>query len=853
MRFSLSWLRDFVEVDLPPDALAAHLTTGGFEVGSWETLAGARGETQDVVFEIDITANRPDVMNHLGLAREIAALLGVPLKSPSFSLEESAPPASDRARVTIEAPDLCPSYIGRVVVDLRIGDSPAWLKTRLAAIGLAPKNNIVDASNYVLFDLGQPLHAFDLDRVSGQGVVVRRSRAGETIVTVADRQERILPEGLLVIAEAGEGRGGPPAAIAGVMGGFDTAISESTRSVLIESAWFDPRSVRRAARTLSLHSDASHRFERGADPGMTRFAADRLASMIAELAGGRVLQGALCAGPGRAAGTAPKDARGSGPAAGPDAAANSSSGVGSSPDGVAPAVAKRRSGAPESGATIRRLNPLHRDEPIHLRPSRLSALLGIEADAATVGTTLSRLGIVLTQVAQPDRAPREPGERGRPGSKPRMASGGGTTLSCRIPTWRGDLTREEDLIEEYARLTGYDAIPETLPRIDAPPPSTRRTPLEDRARERLASFAYREAINYAMISKGDDALFGALPTGDDAPPSVQGSATAGTEGGRAAKRPPAAQAPSEGSSPLTIANPLSDRWELMRRSLLPGLARALVYNMARGRMDLRLFEIGSVHRLDASGAPRETLAAAIGACGLGEESAWPSSPRPYDVLDLKGALESLIADLLGGRLDERLVFAPPLASSIGREVFHARQSFVVLLDGRLIGRGGRLHPEIERAVESDRPLHAAEITLEPFQRERPPVPFEPLPRLNPVERDLSFLVMRDLPFARVENEVRTAVRSLRVEGTGFAGGRSEEATASQPDDSRDITSTPAPPRFVLIDRFEGGSLPGGKVSYAFRFRFTPRERALTAEELNAAVETIASHLTSALGAEVRSR
>jgi phenylalanyl-tRNA synthetase beta chain len=789
MRFSVDWLHDYFEAPLPaPAELARRLTASGFETGTWEAvpvgsapdLPAAETERRkrlgiplpgdahsalapagiapgsDAAIEVDITANRPDAMNHFGLAREIAAALMRPLRSPSFDLAEDAAPATSRARVAIEAPDLCPRYVGRVVTGLRVAPSPAWLRRRLEAIGLTTKNNLVDASNYVLFELGQPLHAFDLKRLAGGGVIVRRARAGEAIVTVVDRVEKKLSEGMLVIAEAGDGaRPGRPAAIAGVMGGFETAISDATTDVLVESAWFEPRSVARTSRALGLRSDASQRFERGADPGMTLFAADRLAALLAELGGGRILAGAI-------------DARASGTGTLPEPAGSASSGSG------------RRAFA-----------AVHRADPIVLRTDRASALLGLRSSEDEAASRLGRLSIAAT-------------------------SAGDGRVSCAVPTWRGDLALEVDLIEEYARLGGYDAVPSTLPRLAPPIPHEGAGEAEDRARRALAAFGYREAITYSMLSRADDDRFGALaaPLSKDA-----------------------------AGPPLVIQNPISERWEVMRRSLLPGLAGTLAFNLARGREDLRLFEVATVH--GGGEPPFEAPAAAIGAVGLAHDPGWPRPLRPYDLLDLTGAIEALVLAMTG----ERAALAgsgghagAPTGSSARAEgsagssrltsfapangPFHPRQSFTLFWDGRPVGRGGRLSAEAEKAIESDRPLFVAEMLLTPFLEAPAPPRFRPLSRLNPVVRDLSFFVARETPFARIEEAVASAARAVAILPAGA-------------------------PSYVLVDRFEGKSVPEGRVSYMFRFRFAPRERALTAEEINGAIEAIAAGLRGAIDAEIR--
>ena len=807
MRFSLDWLRDFVEIDLPAETLAARLTTAGLAVDAvmpFEPPCDPGGEP-DAVLEIDITGNRVDAMNHYGLAREIAAILERPLRPPDVVLKEDPSPASGAARVAIEAADLCPRYVGRVVRGLTIMASPLRMRRRLEAAGLVPRNNVVDASNYVLFELGQPLHTFDLARLEGNGVVVRRARAGEKIVTVADRLEKVMADGMLLIAEAGGSR--RPCAIAGVMGGFDSAISDATRDVLIESAWFDPLSVRRTARALDLRTDASHRFERGADPGMTRFAADRLAALLASIAGGGVLAGAIDVRAERRG----KSARPGGTAAD------------ESTPWARPLFEPPWGDADPGGRVTMPL--IHREEPIVLRLPRLTALLGSEAGAADVPQKLERIGVVVQDIARVAAA----------GARETV---GGRAWMCRAPSWRWDLGREVDLVEEYARLAGYDAIPETLPAAPPPPPRPDASTAEDSARDLLASFGCCETINYSMIPAADDELFGSWrPPGD----------------------------PWRGG-PFTIVNPLSDRWVVMRRSMLPGLARALAFNVARGRFDLRLFEVGTTHAKRGSGEPIEERVAAIGAAGLAAEPAWPTPPRPFDVLDLKGAVEDLARRLTGGRacvtcrpvdlgspdaspadgsrresrkagdrsseiqlLDENGVEIRPVDGAWpGTWPFHAGQSFVVALEGAAIGRGGRLHHEVERALECDRPLFAAEIHLDPLIALVGRPRFRSLARLNPVERDLSFFVDRATPYALVATEVLEAARE--------AGS----------DDSLRLS-------FFLLDRFEGGSVPEGSVSYAFRFRFEQDQRVLTAEEMNGAIERIASRLTARLSARIRNR
>lgn len=286
MLFSTDWLSDFVDLPQSPEALSELLTAAGFAVEGIESTPSDGGHA-DTVLDVDVTTNRVDAMNHLGLAREIAVLSGVELRPPASDPEEADEPTADAVRIEIEVPDLCTRYAARVVRGVTVGPSPDWLARRLLAIGHRPINNVVDVTNYVLWEIGQPLHAFDLPKIAGGRIRVRLAAGGETLTTL-DGQERKLDADTMVIADAERA-----IALAGVMGGEETEVGADTRDVLLESAWFDPRSVRASAKRLGMHTDASHRFERGADPAMQARATDRAAQLIAEIAGGTVLAGAV--------------------------------------------------------------------------------------------------------------------------------------------------------------------------------------------------------------------------------------------------------------------------------------------------------------------------------------------------------------------------------------------------------------------------------------------------------------------------------------------------------------------------------------------------------------------------------
>ncbi|HUF78522.1 MAG TPA: phenylalanine--tRNA ligase beta subunit-related protein, partial [Thermoanaerobaculia bacterium] len=275
MRFSRDWLGDFVELPDDTEELARRLTAAGLAVDTVEKTADV-----DSVLDIDVTTNRVDAMNHLGLAREIAVLYGLPLREPAAAVPEGGEETTAAVRVAIEDPELCSRYVARVVRGVAVGPSPDWLARRLRAIGQRPINNVVDATNYVLWELGQPLHGFDLAQIAGAEIRVRRARAGETLVTLDGEERKLTPE-MLVIADSGH-----PVALAGVMGGEQSEVGPGTKDVLLESAWFDPRSVRATAKALGMHTDACHRFERGVDPELQARAAARAAALVAEAGGG---------------------------------------------------------------------------------------------------------------------------------------------------------------------------------------------------------------------------------------------------------------------------------------------------------------------------------------------------------------------------------------------------------------------------------------------------------------------------------------------------------------------------------------------------------------------------------------
>ncbi len=628
MKFSLDWLRSYVELPEAPQRVAGLLAAAGLPVDAVEAWGA------DHVLDVDVLSNRPDCMGHVGLARELAARLGRPLRLPPAQPARGGGPASDLAAVEIADPDLCGRYTAVLLTGVKVGPSPDWLVDRLASIGLRPINNLVDVTNFVLHELGQPLHAFDLDRLAQHRIVVRRAAPGETLHTL-DGVERRLEADDLVIAD-----GRRPVALAGIMGGADSEIAPSTTRVLLESAHFAPRAIRRTARRLGMHTDASHRFERGADAGITVTAALRAASLMAEAAGGTVAGGELDAG--------------------------------SSPE--------------------RRL--------VTLSLERLARLLGLAVEPDRAAAALAALGF---QAAPPEW------------------SGGNARLEVTIPTWRGDVEREEDLIEEVARMVGYDAIPATLPALETGGAgSPRPAAPQDRARRNLAAAGFAEALNFPMSHRE-------------------------------------AQAPFAGADArfVTLDNPMSSQMDTLRASLLPGLLGNVAHNLNRGRRDVRLFEVGKVFHESSAGQaagelPRERPAEAAAATGVLPGGGWHRPPAPLTFFDLKGTLEGLALACLG-----RPVQARPAGD--GEAGFLDPAAASVLHGGNgPLGALGRLHPDLASSLDLPPETFVFELDLGGAPAALPPTAYAPLPRQPAADRDLALVVDAGCPYARIQEIIRDA-------------------------------------------------------------------------------------------------
>jgi phenylalanyl-tRNA synthetase beta chain len=626
------------ELGLAEDASGLLILDPQLPVG--QPIAEALG-LNDAVLELDITPNRPDALSHLGVAREIAALTGARLKAPVVDVAEKEPAASERVKIRIDDAQGCPRYAARVIEGIKIGPSPAWMKRRLEACGVRSINNVVDVTNYVLLEYGHPLHAFDLDLLAGGEIVVRRARAGEKLTTLDGKARTLDAEDLLICDRDA------PQGLAGVMGGGTSEVNAQTTRVMLEAAWFLPASVRRTAKRHGLHTEASHRFERGADIGAVPAALDRAAALIAELSGGTVREGRVDLYPGQA-------------------------------------------------------------EPrrVTLRPARLAQLLGTVVPAEECRRILESLGF-----------------------KAEGNQADGTTWI--VPTARVDVEREEDLIEEVARIRGYEAIPLTLPAImSALAPEPAEVVALRRVRLALAAAGFDEVVNYAFVSPQELANAGA-------------------------------------SAGIVLKNPLSVEQSVMRTSLLPGFLQNVSRNLRRQVETVRLYELGRTYhlragKLDEAGAPAEEIDRIGGiACGRRNGRTWALPDVPIDFYDVRGAVEALLAALKV--FDARI--AP---ADAGSRQLHPRASASLWVGDRAIGVLGQLHPKVARAFDVPAATFFFELELGPLVRAAHLVPqARPLARFPSVLRDVAVLVEDRLTAESVEKVIQEVGGALLERATLF--------------------------------------------------------------------------------------
>ncbi|NQV30435.1 MAG: phenylalanine--tRNA ligase subunit beta, partial [Candidatus Marinimicrobia bacterium] len=571
----------------------------------------------DVSLELDLTPDRSDALGHIGVARDLSALLNIPIHTPVFKLTETGPETADLLKVEIQNPQACPRYAARIVNNVKISESPSWLRQRLQTAGIRSINNVVDAANYVLMETGHPLHTFDSRYIEGGRIVIRMATDKEKITTL-DGKVRELDSSVLLICDAHK-----PVAVAGVMGGENSEVKDDTTDLILESAYFDPVVVRRGARKLQLATDASHRFERGTDPNGIPYALDRLAGLIIEVAGGELTSGQ----------------------------------VDNYPVEIRPVE-------------------------VDFRVSRCNKILGTQIPAQKMMAILKSLGMEARDL-------------------------GKETFRITIPTFRPDVTREIDLVEEVARIYGYDNIP--IPEhFSIANKTSKATPdqMRERVMDHMAASGFNQILGNSLVSV-------------DEHPAVLGDEEA-----------------------LVLANPLSREMATMRTSLFPGMMKAAIYNVNRRQSDLKLFEMGQVSTLDTAidtGA-REQTHLAVFISGELQNQQWSQPVVAADLFHVKGLLASLFTDLFKERINFSAVDHPVFSDALS-----------IVRNEKKIGILGKLR-EDQADSKKVNGIYA-ELHLPESLGLKTEIKYENISVFPSVERDLSFMVDSSVPYSDLERVI----------------------------------------------------------------------------------------------------
>jgi phenylalanyl-tRNA synthetase beta chain len=610
-----------LELGLGKDASGILILDAAAKAGT--SLAAYLGQT-DTIYEIGITPNRADCLSHIGVAREIGVLVNKKIKYPKIMLQESKTPASKFANIEILDKEKCPRYSARILRNIKIGPSPKWLQDMLSSVGVRPINNVVDVTNYILMETGQPLHAFDYDKLTGHKIIVKTAREGEKFVTL-DGKERTLSSETLMICDAER-----PIAVAGVMGGANTEINDTTTTILIESAYFNPQNIRRTSKYLGLSTEASYRFERGTDVNVTVTAANRAAQMIHDLAGGELLKGVLDAYPNK-----------------------------------------------------RKLIV------VKARVSRINAVIGTSFSKTQIIPLLKKIDFAVQSSSKDE-------------------------LSVRVPSFRNDVLEEIDIIEEVARVFGYNNIEtKTRAAIDFSS-NVRSDALQDEVREFLIGSGYNEILTVGLQDETTMSLAG---------------------------------------KPLIKAvNPVSAEMAALRTSLVTSALGVIKHNHNYGIKNLRLFEIGNIHlRIDEKSvnsleAYHEEEQLLLVMCGNQAPLGYGNVPRSADMLDMKGEVSTLLSKFCLDNYhfiyyDTHEVLSEPC---VGIEI-----------NGTYAGFFGKVRKQIADTLDIDEPVFVCEMNIramdEGWMRERK---FSPLPKFPSVSRDLAFTVDVKLPQKNVEDVIR---------------------------------------------------------------------------------------------------
>lgn len=690
MKASLKWLKEFVDFSLTSTEIANVLTMAGLEVENIE-------ESEDgSILEIDITPNRPDCLSIRGIAREISAILGLPFKDNPVSIQNE-----DGVRPLIEIKDahLCSRYSSRIIYGVEVKSSPGWISKRLESHGLRPTNNIVDITNYVLLEMGHPLHAFNLDKLAGNRIVVNTAGSINKFLTL-DNENRTLSQDMLLIWDAKK-----PVAIAGVMGGLNTEVTPSTVNILLESAYFDPLSIRRTSKALNLSTEASYRFERGTDINRLVPALDRATQLIIEIAGGK-------------------------------------------PTKI-------------TDILIKPYSPQH----ISVRLEKINNILGVEINPSMVQKLLTRLGIENKLAIE--------------------------RIIVTPPSFRQDIQMDMDVIEEIARLYGYDKIPTTLPMATMQPVSKNmRWNLIKTVKDSMRKSGYSEVINYSFLN-----------------PSILDKLKLSQED---TKR-----------NLIKIRNPLKKEEEALRTTLIPALLDNVRLNINRGEKSLRFFEISSVFLHSGQKLPDEVLKMA--AIYLKDKESLLWQDRHDGFYDLKGALENLLLEL---RIKNYSFIQDSSSESsytdLTEPYLHPGKSCVLKIDSQTIGVLGALHPYVAQSFDLTPDINLLELDIDRLFSSTPSkITYSPLPKYPYIERDIAIIVSEKITSAKAETVIRN-VNSDMIEIV------------------------------KLFDIYTGKPIPKGKKSLAFSIRYRVGDRTLTDSEVNQLHSKILKELENSLKAKLRS-
>ncbi len=628
MKLSPRWIRDFVNLSVDDRRLADDLTGVGIAV------EGISGSGADTVFEMEIGTNRPDAMNHYGVAREAAAIYDLPLK-PLSAISRQPSAKNPSFPIAVEEPQLCPRFSARVIRGTKIKASPEKIARRLALLDQRPISNAVDATNYVLWEMGKPTHVFDMDLLEGGKLIIRKAKNGEKLKTL-DGVERTLTSEDLVVADTKR-----PVGLAGVMGGFDTMITDKTQNILIESAWWDPGIVRKMSRRHGLHTDASHRFERGADFESTVLSCDLVAELILESGGGELV------------------------------------------GDVVDVISRQIDLA-----------------PVVLRASEVRRILGGNLEAGEIFRILKKLGFTVIPEGQGDARYR-----------------------VQIPSWRLDVEREIDVIEEIARLHGYDKFENTLPAYSGAVVEAPHAAMDARFRERALALGYDEAVSLTFISHADAEKFSSAEV-------------------------------------LELENPLSEEASLMRTSMAPGMLDMLAWNLNRDSENVRLFEMGRVYEM-RGGERVEPARACMGATLAAVQGSLPVG----GMLDVSKGEHAAVAEVFRSfKGDVENLLAPFAYRELSfdretAEYFHPGRSARALMDGAVVAQFGQIAIDVKSQRKLRQDVFFAEIDLEQLhERGLRKVTFTPLAKYPAVERDFSFVFADEVGF----EAMRRAVMGLRL-------------------------------------------------------------------------------------------